>query len=83
MHRRSPGASERAPAPVLGVEVDRAPGEPANERVHLVRVLDVKRRVLHELADLLHVAREVRHRLQAQPLVHHEVVILEAVVKLR
>mmetsp|Transcript_39435 Transcript_39435/g.84451 ORF Transcript_39435/g.84451 Transcript_39435/m.84451 type:complete len:546 (-) Transcript_39435:1157-2794(-) len=54
------------------MEVHSAPREPTDEGVHLVRVLDVKRRVLQELLHDLEVALNVAARLKTQPLEHHE-----------
>ena len=59
----------------------RASDEPADERVHLVGVFDVERRVIHQSLDVLHVVWERSARLESEPLVHDERVVFPLLVE--
>ena len=62
------------------MEVDQVlVGERADQRAHLVRVLQGEGRVLHQRLDPLQPARQRRAGLHAEPLVHHQRVILEVI----
>ncbi|MNL73055.1 hypothetical protein D3C87_1984630 [compost metagenome] len=60
------------------MEVDQVlPGKRTDQRPHLVRVLDVERRVLHQRLDPRKSARQHATGLDTEPLVHDQRVVLE------
>ncbi|MNY05855.1 hypothetical protein D3C86_1385870 [compost metagenome] len=60
------------------MEVDQVlPGKRTDQRPHLVRVLDVERRVLHQRLDPLQPTWQDTAGLDAEPLVHDQRVVLE------
>ncbi|MCY1382563.1 hypothetical protein D9M69_705970 [compost metagenome] len=60
------------------MEVDQVlPGKRTDQCPHLVRILDVERRMLHQLTNPLQTTRQHAAGLDAEPLVHDQRVVLE------